>query len=165
MAAANRPHFSVCNTMPDAEAPDRTRIPDGFERVTTHSGFGRYVGPYHMASVSDDDGHVEYWTGLKVDERHAGRNRGEYGHGGILMVLLDEVMGRAASRSVGKVCVTVSMQTNFCAPFFDGDFLRATANVQRKGRSLVFVDGKVLCGDSLIGTASGVWMNSGQPLP
>ncbi len=144
---------------------DRQRIPDEFELARSHSGFGTHVGPYHVAQIENDEGTSEYWTALKVDERHAGRGGGEFGHGGMLMALLDESMGRAASRAAGKVCVTVSMQTNFCAPFRDGDFLRASAKVTRRGRNLVFVDGIVLCDDAVIGTASGVWMNSGQPLP
>ena len=144
---------------------ERGRIPDEFDITTSHSGFATHIGPYHAAHVESGSGEPEYWLGLKVDERHAGRRGGEFGHGGMLLALLDEVMGRAASRAAGKVCMTVSMQTNFCAPFRDGDFLRAAAHVTKRGRSLVFVDGRVMCADTLIGTASGVWMNSGQPLP
>jgi uncharacterized protein (TIGR00369 family) len=151
--------------MTDAKNMNRQRIPDAFELTSSHSGFGTHVGPYHVAQIEGDDGSSQHWTALKVDERHGGRGGGEFGHGGMLMALLDEVMGRCASRAAGKVCATVSMQTNFCAPFYDGDFLRATAKVARRGRNLVFVDGKVLCADALIGTASGVWINTGQPLP
>ena len=151
--------------MTSSKRSDRRIIPDEFELATTHSGFGTHVGPYHVAQIEGDDGSSEYWIALKVDERHCGRGGGEFGHGGTLMALLDESMGRAASKAADKVCVTVSMQTNFCAPFRDGDFLRASATVRRRGRNMVFVDGLVLCGDALIGTASGVWMNSGQPLP
>ena len=143
----------------------RRRIPDEFEVTTAHSGFATHVGPYHAAHIESDEGVPEYWLGLKVDERHAGRLGGTYGHGGMLLALLDEVMGRAASQAAGMVSMTVSMQTNFCAPFRDGDFLRAAGHVTRLGRSLVFVDGRVLCGDKLIGTASGVWMVTRQPLP
>lgn len=144
---------------------ERKAIPGEFEVTMSHSGFATHIGPYHAAHVESDDGEPDYWLGLKVDERHAGRKGGEFGHGGMLLALLDEVMGRAASRAAGKVCMTVSMQTNFCGPFRDGDFLRAAAHVTRLGRRVVFVDGRVLCGDELIGTASGVWMISSQPIP
>lgn len=142
---------------------DRKRVPKGFEASAGHSRFSRFLGPYHVAELPGDDGGNDYWIGLKIDERHAGR--GNYGHGAVLLSMLDEIMGHAASRSVDRVCVTVSMQTNFCEPFELGDFLRATAVVMRRGNSLVFMEGKVLAGDSLIATASGVWANSGKPIP
>lgn len=151
--------------MAKADKSERQSIPDEFKPKTEHSGFATHVGPYHVAEIEGAGDSSEYWIGLKVDERHGGRKGGEYGHGGMLMALLDEVMGRTASRAAGKVCATVSMQTNFCAPFFDGDFLRATAHITRRGHNLVFVDGRVLCADTLIGTASGVWINTKQPLP
>ncbi len=144
---------------------ERQTIPAEFAPTLAHSGFATHVGPYHVAELESDDDATEYWLGLKVDERHGGRKGGEFGHGGMLMALLDEVMGRTASRAAGKVCATVSMQTNFCAPFFDGDFLRASAKVTRRGRTLVFIDGVALCADTIIGTASGVWINTRQPLP
>ena len=144
---------------------NRKEVPEEFELTTAHSGFATHVGPYHAAHLHSDEGDPEYWLGLKVDERHAGRRGGEFGHGGMLLALLDEAMGRAASHAAGKVCMTVSMQTNFCAPFKDGDFLRAAAHVTKLGRSLAFVDGRVLCGETLVGTASGVWMITRQPLP
>jgi uncharacterized protein (TIGR00369 family) len=143
----------------------RQAIPAEFGPRSEHSGFATHVGPYHVAEIEGNGDATEYWIGLKVDERHGGREGGEFGHGGILMALLDEVMGRTASRAAGMVCATVSMQTNFCAPFYDGDFLRASAKVTRRGRTLVFVDGVVMCADALIGSASGVWINTGQPLP
>ena len=149
--------------MRETASVDRKAVPDEFELTTAHSHFSKHLGPYHVAELLGEDGTSVYWIALKVDERHGGR--GQFGHGGMLMALLDEAMGHAASRKAGKVCVTVSMQTNFCAPFSIGDFLRSTATVSRCGSSLVFVEGKVLAGDSLIATASGVWANSGQPLP
>lgn len=151
--------------MTRASKAGRQAIPDEFRPKNEHSGFATHVGPYHVAEIEGEGDATEYWIGLKVDERHGGRKGGEYGHGGMLMALLDEVMGRTASRAAGKVCATVSMQTSFCAPFYDGDFLRATAIVTRRGRNLVFVDGTVMCAGALIGTASGVWINTGQPLP
>ncbi|MDH3616412.1 MAG: PaaI family thioesterase [Gammaproteobacteria bacterium] len=144
---------------------ERQAIPAEFTPKSEHSGFATHVGPYHVAEIEGAGDTTEYWIGLRVDERHGGRKGGEFGHGGMLMALLDEIMGRTASRAAGKVCATVSMQTNFCAPFYDGDFLRASANVTRRGRTMVFVDGVVMCADDVIGTASGVWINTGQPLP
>lgn len=149
--------------MTDSSESDRQSVPADFELTTAHSRFGRHVGPYYMAERSEDGSGPRHWTGLKVDERHGGR--GEYGHGGMLMALLDEAMGRAASRAAGSVCVTVSMQTSFCAAFRIGDFLRASATVTRRGQSLVFVDAQILAGDSLIATATGVWKQTDQPLP
>jgi len=63
----------------------RKRIPDELELATAHSGFATHVGPYHCTQIAEDDGEPGYWLGLKVDERHAGRHGGKFGHGGILL--------------------------------------------------------------------------------
>lgn len=143
----------------------RRLIPAEFAPSRSHSGFANHLGPYYAARVEHSDGSHTYKLGLQIDHRHAGRDKGSFGHGGMLLALLDEAMGREASQRLGKVCVTVSLQTNFCAPFYKDDFIVADAKITRRGKNLVFVDGKVSCNQELVATATGVWMNSGKDLP
>ena len=49
------------------------------------------------------------------------------------------------------------MQTSFIAATEVGKFLMATATVTHTTSSLAFVEGKAWCGDTLVGTANGVW--------
>lgn len=142
---------------------ERSTIPDGWTLSTPRSGFARLIGPYYLWSGNWDDGRGRLEIGLAVDERHGGR--AGHGHGAVLLTLLDEVMGRAASLAQGVVCVTVSLQTSFCAGFHESDFLRASASICRKGRTHVFLEGRVMAGEKTIATGNGVWHSTKQPLP
>lgn len=140
---------------------DASAIPDGFERVT-RSAFANHVGPYYQARLVDADG-PRLWIGLQVDERHGG-SPGR-GHGGVLLWMLDEIMGSAVSLARDGLCVTVSMQSQFLQGYKIGDFLRATADVTRSGKQMQYVNGRILAGDRLVATGTGVWMYTGHPIP
>lgn len=137
-------------------------IPDGSVQVKAHSNFGKQVGYIHLVNEAEEIKEI-YYLGLQLENKHGGAPG--RGHGGVTMTMLDEVMGRAASRSMGMLCVTASMTTNFCNGTKIGEFLLATATVSRCGKNLVFVDAQLHCGDTLIATATGTWANSGHPIP
>lgn len=140
---------------------DSSVIPDSFEQVT-RSGFANHIGPYYVARLDEPEGQ-RLWIGLTVDERHGG-GPGR-GHGGVLLWMLDEIMGSAVSEARDGMCVTVSMQTQFLQGYHIGDFLRATADVTRTGKRLQYVNGRILSGDRLVATGTGVWMSTGHPIP
>ena len=48
----------------------------------------------------------------------------------------------------GERCVTVSLSCEFTAPGEVGDFVESTAEVVRRTRSLTFVRGQVMAGDT-----------------
>ncbi len=136
----------------------RTAIPDNFVTTQHTPDFSNYIGPFYL---STEKGVVK--TGLKLVKHHGGGP--DRGHGGVTMTLLDEAMGRAASRACGNLCVTISMSTNFISSTRIDDFIIASAKVTRHGRSIIFVDGELHAGDKLLGTATGTWMNTGEPIP
>lgn len=134
---------------------DKAIIPDGF----AENGFSPYakkVGPIMYKKEEHSDGPDTGWVGVALDDSHIGGNN--RGHGGLLLTLLDEAMGmNAAFAGDYQPVVTLSMQTNFIAATTPGKFLKATAEVTHKTKSLAFVEGKAWCGDTLVGSASGVW--------
>ena len=141
---------------------DHPNIPADAVPVKSHSSFGSHIGYLHFISKNADEPEA-YLLGLHLNESHGGAPG--RGHGGVTMTMLDEVMGRAASRRMNKLCYTASMTTNFCAGTRIGEFLLATATVSRCGVNLVFVDAKLHSGDKIIATATGTWASSGLPIP
>lgn len=129
-------------------------IPEGFK-----PGKGPYstlIGPLLYKREIDADGHNIGWVGLLLREDHIGGN--QRGHGGLLLTLLDEAMGmNAYLRRDGIPTVTISMQTQFLAPTIPGQFLMATASVNKITATMAFMEGKAWCGDTLVGVGSGVW--------
>lgn len=132
-----------------------TGIPDGFDI----SGIGPYsdhCGPLYYRHEKDAEGKTIGSVGLLLQPYHVGGN--DRAHGGLLMTLLDEALGMNASlhRDL-QPAVTVSMTTQFFAPMLIGQFLYATASVTKATRSLAFMQGQAWCGETLVGTANGVW--------
>ncbi|PIE40754.1 MAG: hypothetical protein CSA49_06935 [Gammaproteobacteria bacterium] len=131
-------------------------IPEGFvER--RYAPFSTHIGPFYYKKESLEDGSFKGWVGVPFQQHHIGGNN--RGHGGLLLTLLDEAMGMNASYAKGKPSpvVTLSMQTNFIAATLPGNFIKATGQITHVTNTVAFVDGVAWCGDTLVGTASGVW--------
>ena len=142
------------------------QIPTDCDIVFAHSQFGAHVGYVHCIDKSVvKSGKIEevFFVALVLEAHHEGPPK--RGHGGVSMSVLDEAMGRAASKVAGKLCYTVSMTTNFCAAANLDDLLVASARVKRAGRAIVFVDAELHANDRLIATATGTWANSGLTIP
>lgn len=94
-----------------------------------------------------------------TDERHA--NVVGTVHGGVGLTMLDSVMGGAVIQALpdDQVAVTVSMTSQFLSPARVGDVLVASAEIQRLGRSLAFVDATLrrASDERVLVTASGVF--------
>jgi acyl-coenzyme A thioesterase PaaI-like protein len=85
-------------------------------------------------------------------------NSGNFAHGGFLMSFLDNVMGNAAFKSFDKApCVTISMTTHFTHSASIGDELIAQPIIEKKTKTLSFVNCQVFAGDNLIVSGSGIW--------
>lgn len=87
-----------------------------------------------------EDGQVK--TPLNATARHCGYP-GRV-HGGILAAALDECMGWAAARAIGRMCVTGELTTRYLHPVtLDRPFL-VTAEVVRPNRRLVHCKGAIV---------------------
>lgn len=90
-----------------------------------------------------DFGIVDYF--LTIDERHLATPKAV--HGGVLSALLDATVGVGALSTVceeNKVVSTVEMKVTFFAPAFLGDQLISSSEVLKKGKRLIFMEGKIL---------------------
>lgn len=124
--------------------------PPGWE-VWPDQGFGLLIGPFWRRAAGSA---LEY--GFRVEERHL--NPHGIMHGGMMLTFADQVLGATVWHAIGeKPCATITLNSNFLAPAKLGDWLEAKAEISRRGRSVVFVGGRVLCGDRILLTAEGVW--------
>ncbi len=82
-------------------------------------------------------------------------------HGGSISALMDASMGVCALSEVileNKVVSTIEMKLSFVAPALLGDTLTAQANVIKKGRRILFVEGEIRNQEGkLISIASGTF--------
>ena len=82
--------------------------------------------------------------------------------GGIVMMLLDEVMAHAC-RFAGERAVTAAMQTRFRKPVPLGRELALRAQVVGQRRNVLFLDAAVELHDgTLLATAEGTFVSSGR---
>lgn len=79
-------------------------------------------------------------------------------HGGLVATLIDAVMGRAVRSGLedGRSAATVSMTVTYLKPGKLGEQLRASAEVRKRGSSLVMVEADVVQGDDDSPVAHGV---------
>lgn len=77
-------------------------------------------------------------------------------HGGVLSAMADIAMG-VAIRTLGKVGVTVNLNTNFLAPGHPGDRVTARGKVIHDGNTLVATECTVTRGEDVLARATGLW--------
>lgn len=99
----------------------------------------RPADPDQSTRPGDDAG-----LALVPDERLTNVNGGV--HGGVLATMLDTVMGEAVRADLDDEhsAVTVSLTVTFLAGAKPGEELVASAEVRRRGSSLVMVEGDVV---------------------
>ena len=123
-----------------------------FEQISV-TGFMKHNGGLLFKEISE----TEYQFMATIEEFHL--NPGGITHGGFIMSLLDSGMGTAAHRALPPKtrATTISLDVKFIARSTTGDTLLGTAQILKKTRSLVFVQGKISCGKRLVATAEGIW--------
>lgn len=119
----------------------------------TPAGFSKHVG-FHDFKLKENG---EVTVELDVLEQHL--NIGGITHGGVLLSMLDSVMGGAVvvTLSEGEWTATESLTTNFMRPGHPGR-LHATGRVDKRGKLTAFVSGEVTDAEgNVIARATGVW--------
>lgn len=103
----------------------------------THLGVSE-VDPSDTNRPGNDAG-----LGLIPGEEHANVNGTV--HGGVIATLIDAVMGRAVRAGLedGQSAATVSMTVTYLKPGQVGEGLEASAEVRKRGGSLVMVEADV----------------------
>ena len=94
---------------------------------------------------------------LAVQVREAHCNSRGFAHGGLISALADNAMGlsavtaaRATVSPEQKGAVTVSLALDFIDSAQVGEWLEVQPTVLKAGRTLAFVDCRVVCGERLV---------------
>ena len=124
--------------------------PAGFEIAEGTDPAEDLIGPFYLKRLGD---HCE--TGLLTAARHT--NKLGTVHGGVLMTFADYTLcAIGKTGSTDDSIVTVSLTTEFVRAAPAAQWLSGEGSVSRRTRSLVFVQGRLCHGNSVIMTFSGV---------
>jgi uncharacterized protein (TIGR00369 family) len=120
----------------------------------TNTGYHAYVGTiYHDASAAPGEARR---FAFMPEAKHL--NGGGNIHGGVLMSLVDTILGFTAQGGTAtKATATVTLNTDFLSGGAPGEIVWGTAHVTRATRSLIFVAGELTQGKKTLMTASGIW--------
>jgi uncharacterized protein (TIGR00369 family) len=124
---------------------------DGFRPLSVSRGFIDHNGPYGWREVAD--GRLEF--GFQSDHRHVNPNG--VLHGGAVIGFLDTVLGHAVVHATGRRCATVSLDTRFIAAGQPGQWITGRVEIRKLTRSMAFVDGDALAGNTLLVAASAIF--------
>ena len=110
------------------------------------------VGPLW---VRVQDGQKEY--ALLIEQKHLSRFM--RAHGGMLMWLADKALAMKASDAAGQPTqlATIQLDVQFLATVPKNSLLESRCEVVRKTGSLLFMSGRLVCGELVVASASGVW--------
>ncbi len=127
-------------------------IPAGFEPARFSLDFLDQAGPHYLKKT--DSGII---VGIRIRPEHV--NYIQVAHGGVLTTLADVALSIQLHRSETPPLpvATISLTTNFLSGAKLGDWLEATARIDRKGKRTAYTNGEIRCGDTLVMTMSGVF--------
>lgn len=107
--------------------------------------FAGHAGPFYFREKDGAPG-----VGFYAERHHA--NRGGVIHGGALMTLADMSLWDICRRAIGSFrAMTVTMNAEFIGPGPIGEFIEATGEMTRAGKTLLFARGLITAkGESLV---------------
>ena len=118
----------------------------------TNTGFMNHIGGLSLKKL--DDNNFEF--SVVVKEIHL--NAGKIAHGGFLSTIADTGMGTAAHILVAdRRCVTISLDIKFISAAHLNQTLKGKVKIQKKTKSLIFINCEILNSGGIVVTASGVW--------
>jgi uncharacterized protein (TIGR00369 family) len=139
---------------PAAQAAPELSVPPGFQRFRATTGFIAANGPLWVRREG-----TEFRLGFRVEERHC--NPMGICHGGMLATFADMLMPIGAIALVPELhrrfLPTVSLQVDYIAPARSGDWVEGEMQVLRTTRTMVFMQGLVRTGSTVVLRCSGVF--------
>jgi len=125
-------------------------IPDGYQPLAWHRGFGRQVGPL----FEKRDG-AEMIRAFRVGEHHV--NGMQNAHGGMLMTFADLAWGSAVESDEDTWWVTVRLVCDFLAGAPHGSWVEGKGTVVSKIDGIYTVEGRIWSGSKTLLTGTGVF--------
>ena len=129
-------------------------MPAGYQRHTRRSPLTDPWEPLFARETADA-------VQLALDIREAHCNSRGFAHGGLISSLADNAMGMSAVRQARRQpgaekagAVTVALTMDFIDTAQVGDCVEFCSAVLKVGRTLAFVDCRVICGERLIARGS-----------
>jgi uncharacterized protein (TIGR00369 family) len=129
------------------------------------SGFGpigqeeTFLG--HVGGIEWSHDEERITTRLIVDPHHANPNGTV--HGGVLLTLLDFTLGAEVEHSLGAGQqghpITIQLSSSLIGAATVGETVVGTAIVTARTKTMSFVEGRIVCGDRVLATASAVFRN------
>ena len=80
-------------------------------------------------------------------------------HGGVIMALADSAMGNAI-RAAGLVGITADISVSLTSSPKIGEKIRARGEVVKKGKNLIFTEGKVFSDDKVVAYGKGTFFRT-----
>jgi uncharacterized protein (TIGR00369 family) len=127
---------------------------DGEWRSLSDDGFTGTIGPLNYRERDDL---VEVL--LLTSSKH--KNLSGIVHGGVIMTLIDRVIGlNCARKRPGERTPTASLTVNFLRSVRVGEPLLAKCILRKLGRNALFVDAEVYVADILVATGTGTYLKA-----
>ncbi|MFZ3034774.1 MAG: PaaI family thioesterase [Parvibaculum sp.] len=131
-------------------------LPEGYQQMNWHRGFGRQMGPLYE-KINDDGSYVR---GFIVEEHHV--NGMGNCHGGMLMAFADVAFGHVISIQAHKYWVTVRLLTDFLSGAKLGEWVEGTGEIIGVEDDFYTVQGRIWCGERTLLTGSAVFKALGD---
>lgn len=130
----------------------RPQPPEGFARhPIPDGGLAAKLGPLYSQRR---DGALRF--AFYCDEGHT--NAMGWVHGGLLMTFADQTLGLTVQDALGTNRVaTVSLNTEFVSGVRPCSWIEGEANILRVTPELVFIEGRIMRGETIVLAASGLW--------
>lgn len=125
-------------------------VPDGFQLLPWHRGFGRQVGP--LFEKRNDTGITR---AFRVEEHHT--NGMMNAHGGMLMTFADMAWGAAVERDEDSWWVTVRLLCDFLSGAKLGEWIEGHGTVLSENDGVFTVEGHIWSGERTLLTGTGVF--------
>lgn len=124
----------------------------GFEPANFTAGFLDVGGPYWLKQAEE-----RTLVGLRVMAQHL--NYRDAAHGGVIATLADVALSYQAyaSEQPPVPVVTSSLTTNYLSSATLGKWIVADAKLDRIGKRQAHVTGRIMDGDTVLATMSGVF--------
>lgn len=125
-------------------------VPEGYELLPWHRGFGRQVGP--LFRKHDETGAT---SGFRVEEHHT--NGMMNAHGGMLMTFADLAWGTCIENDDDTWWVTIRLLCDFLSGAKLGEFVEGRAHIVHAENSVYTVEGRIWTDERTLLTGTGIF--------
>ena len=125
-------------------------LPEGYQLLPWHRGFGRQVGPLFEKRAPEG-----VTRAFRVEEHHT--NGMMNAHGGMLMTFADMAWGAAVEKDEDSWWVTIRLLCDFLSGAKHGEFVEGNARIVTVENNLYTVEGRIWTGDRTLLTGTGIF--------